>query len=105
MSGKLAFAVVLSGAGMKDGSEIHESVSALLAISNAGGEYQCFAPDITFDEVNYLTGAPTGAKRRVMLEAARIARGNIKDLINVFSIGKIFCDDVFLRCARAARGG
>jgi len=80
MSGKLAFAVVLSGAGMKDGSEIHESVSALLAISNAGGEYQCFAPDITFDEVNYLTGAPTGAKRRVMLEAARIARGNIKDL-------------------------
>ena len=80
MSKKLAFAVVLSGAGMRDGSEIHESVAALLAISNAGGEYQCFAPDITFDEVNYLTGALTGAKRKVMLEAARIARGNIKDL-------------------------
>ena len=80
MSGKLAFAVVLSGAGMRDGSEIHESVAALLAISNAGGEYQCFAPDINFDEVNYLTGVPTGAKRKVILEAARIARGNIKDL-------------------------
>ena len=52
----------------------------MLAISNAGGEYQCFAPDITFDEVNYLTGALTGAKRKVMLEAARIARGNIKNL-------------------------
>jgi len=80
MSGKLAFAVVLSGVGMKDGSEIHESMAALVAISNAGGEYQCFAPDIAFDEINYLTGAPTGAKRRVILEAARIARGNIKDL-------------------------
>ncbi len=80
MSKKTAFAVVLSGAGMRDGSEIHESVAALLAISNAGGEYQCFAPDITFDEVNYLTGALTGAKRKVMLEAARIARGNIKNL-------------------------
>lgn len=76
----LKFAVILSGCGNKDGSEIHESVSALLAISNLGASYQCFAPNVEFDEINYLTGKPTGKTRNALLEAARIARGNIKDV-------------------------
>ena len=40
------FAVVLSGCGRADGSEIHEAVTALLAIDCAGCAYRCFAPDI-----------------------------------------------------------
>ena len=39
------FAVVLSGCGVFDGSEIHEAVMALLAIDEVGAEYQCFAPN------------------------------------------------------------
>lgn len=75
------FAVVLSGCGRADGSEIHESVSALLAIDSAGCTYQCFAPDIEQAAViNNLTSEKTDEHRNVLVESARIARGDIKDL-------------------------
>lgn len=76
------FAVVLSGSGRADGSEIHESVSALLAIDRAGCTYQCFAPDVEQAAViNHLTSEKTDENRNVLVESARIARGEIKDLI------------------------
>ena len=75
--------VVLSGCGVRDGSEIHEAVCALLAIDLAGAEAVCMAPDIELSEVNHCTMEPTGAKRKVLLEAARIARGNIKNISEV----------------------
>jgi len=75
--------VVLSGCGVRDGSEIHEAVCALLAIDQAGAEAVCMAPDIELDEVNHCTMEPAGAKRNVLVEAARIARGNIKDIAEV----------------------
>ena len=75
------FAVVLSGCGRADGSEIHESVSALLAIDRSGCTYQCFAPDIKQAAViNNLTSEKMNETRNVLVEAARIARGEIKDL-------------------------
>lgn len=75
------FAVVLSGCGRADGSEIHESVSALLAIDEAGCTYQCFAPDINQAAViNNLTSEVMNESRNVLVESARIARGNIKPL-------------------------
>ena len=76
------FAVVLAGCGHKDGAEINEAVSLLLAIDQHHCEYQCFAPDRQQTEVvDYLTGKKvTGAKRNIMTEAARIARGNILPL-------------------------
>ncbi len=75
------FAVVLSGCGRADGSEIHESVCALLAIDSAGCTYQCFAPDIEQAAViNHLTSAKTDEHRNVLTESARIARGDIKSL-------------------------
>ena len=46
MNKKPHIAVVLSGCGRADGSEIHESVCALLSLENMGCTYQCFAPDI-----------------------------------------------------------
>lgn len=75
-------AVVLSGSGVFDGAEIHESVLTLLALERHGFEYQCFAPNIEqMHVINHLTGdVAEGESRNVLVEAARIARGEIKDL-------------------------
>jgi len=74
-------AVILSGCGVYDGAEIHESVLALLALDRQGAAYQCFAPDITQHHViNHLTGGEMDESRNVLRESARIARGNIKPL-------------------------
>ncbi|HBA88682.1 MAG TPA: isoprenoid biosynthesis protein ElbB [Geobacter sp.] len=72
--------VVLSGCGVRDGSEIHEAVLTLLAIDRNGAKAVCLAPDIELDEVNHLTMQETGAKRKVLVESARIARGEISDI-------------------------
>jgi len=75
-------AVVLSGCGVFDGSEIHESVITLLALSCAGVSYQCMAPNINQTHVvNHLSGqVAEGETRNVLVEAARIARGDIIDI-------------------------
>jgi enhancing lycopene biosynthesis protein 2 len=53
----------------------------LLAIIRQGAKYQCFAPDIKQAHVvNHLTGKEMPETRNVLVEAARIARGNIKPL-------------------------
>ncbi len=77
--------VILSGCGVYDGSEIHEAVITLLAIDRAGAEAVCMAPDIPqMHVVNHLTGEPAESEsRNVLVESARIARGNIKDLATV----------------------
>lgn len=73
------FAVILAGCGHKDGAEINEAVTLLLAIDQQQCEYQCFAPNRPQAEViDHVTGLPEkNAVRNVMTEAARIARGNI----------------------------
>ncbi|GAB3127410.1 isoprenoid biosynthesis glyoxalase ElbB [Novispirillum itersonii] len=75
-------AVVLSGCGVYDGAEIHESVLTLLALDRAGAQAQCFAPDRPQHHViNHLTGAEqTDAPRNALVESARIARGKILPL-------------------------
>lgn len=74
-------AVVLAGNGFYDGAEIHESTLTLLAIARRGAKYQCFAPDVEQAHVvNHLNGEEMDEKRNVLVEAARIARGNIKAL-------------------------
>jgi enhancing lycopene biosynthesis protein 2 len=74
-------AVVLAGNGVYDGSEIHEATLTLLAIAREGAQYQCFAPDIEQAHViNHVTGEIMDEKRNVLIESARIARGNIKPL-------------------------
>lgn len=75
------FAVVLSGCGVYDGSEIQEAVLTMLAIKKLGAEYSVFAPDVPqMDVVNHLTGRPVNEKRNVLAESARIARGKIAPL-------------------------
>lgn len=73
-------AVILSGSGVFDGSEIHESVLTLMNIEKAGASYQCFAPDIEqMHVINHLTGeVAVGQSRNVLVESARIARGEVK---------------------------
>jgi len=74
-------AVVLAGCGRADGSEIHESVSILIHLSRAGASYRCFAPDQPQTEVvNHATGKPSGEHRNQLVEAARIARGEIEPI-------------------------
>ena len=75
-------AVVLSGCGVFDGTEVHEAVGVLLHLSRHGAAYECFAPDIAqMHVIDHAKGAPAeGAARNVMAEAARIARGKIRPL-------------------------
>lgn len=74
-------AVVLAGCGRMDGSEIHESVLTLLSIEQAGASYQCFSPDLAQDHVtNHLNNETTNETRNMLVESARIARGNVKKL-------------------------
>lgn len=75
------FAIVLAGSGVYDGAEIHEATLSLYAISKNGGEYEIFAPNINQHHViNHITGEEMPETRNVLIESARIARGNIKDL-------------------------
>jgi len=79
MSKKVA--VILSGCGVYDGAEIHESVITLLRLDQRGAQVQCFAPNIAqLHVINHLNGEEMPESRNVLVESARIARGNVKDL-------------------------
>jgi enhancing lycopene biosynthesis protein 2 len=77
--------VLLSGCGVFDGTEIHEAVITLLAIDRLGAEAVCIAPDVDQRHVvDHVTGDVAGGERRnVLVESARIARGNVRDLASV----------------------
>jgi enhancing lycopene biosynthesis protein 2 len=75
------FAVILCGCGSMDGSEIHEAVMTLLAIDKAGCSYTVFAPNENqFHVINHITKRPENQQRNMMVEAARIARGEVHEL-------------------------
>ncbi|MCK5913833.1 MAG: isoprenoid biosynthesis glyoxalase ElbB [Desulfuromusa sp.] len=101
--------VLLSGCGVYDGSEIHETVITLLALDRAGAEVVCMAPNMEQTVVNHLIGEQVdGASRNVLEESARIARGEISDIATVkaadldalfipggFGAAKNLCDFAF----------
>jgi enhancing lycopene biosynthesis protein 2 len=78
--------VVLSGCGVRDGSEIHEAVFALLAIDQEGCEAVCMAPNADFAVTDHLAMQDTGERRNMLVESARIARGNIRDIKEVKAV-------------------
>lgn len=78
MSKKIA--VILSGCGNKDGSEITEAVSLIISLSSAGAQMTFFAPNQEFTPKNFLTNEPLKEKRNLMTEAARITRSQMQDL-------------------------
>lgn len=76
--------VLLSGCGVNDGAEIHESVITMLALDRAGVEAVMMAPNIDqMHVVNHYTGQEMDEFRNVLVESSRIARGNIKDMAEV----------------------
>jgi enhancing lycopene biosynthesis protein 2 len=76
--------VILSGCGVFDGSEIHEAVSILIAFDRRGAEIVCMAPDMPQRQtINHVTKKPDRQSRNVLTEAARIARGKIRDIATV----------------------
>src|SRR5512146_3146817 len=77
--------VVLAGCGFLDGAEIHEATVTLLALDRRGAATIAMAPDgARMHVVDHLKGAPAaGESRNVLTEAARLARGQIRDLATV----------------------
>lgn len=103
-------AVVLAGAGVFDGAEIYESTLTLLALDRQDLAYECLAPNILqYHVVNHLTGEVAELEHRnVLVESARVARGQIKDLAEAkledyaavifpggFGVAKNLCDFAF----------
>jgi enhancing lycopene biosynthesis protein 2 len=74
-------AVILSGCGVYDGTEVTEAVASLVHLSRAGAHVECFAPDQAgHHTIDHVKGEPTESRyptRNVMLESARISRGAI----------------------------
>jgi enhancing lycopene biosynthesis protein 2 len=100
-------AVILAGCGYLDGAEVHEATMSLLALSQAGAMVRCFAPNVPQMHVmNHITGDEMlGESRNVMIESARICRGQIEDLADFdaddfdalvipggFGVAKNLCD-------------
>jgi len=76
--------IILGGCGVNDGSEIHESVLTMLALDRGGAEMLLMAPDIEqLHVINHFTGEAAEETRNVLVESARIARGEISDLSTV----------------------
>ena len=98
--------VVLSGCGVNDGAEIHESVITMLALDRAGMDIVLMAPNIDqLHVINHYTGSEMDESRNVLMESARIARGKIRDMAEVhasdvdalifpggFGVAKNLCD-------------
>ena len=79
-------AVLLNGCGHRDGSEIHEAVLTLLAIEEEGVDWEAVALNLDQAAVlNHLDGTVdrAGSSRNMLKESARIARGKIKNLVDV----------------------
>ena len=88
--------VLLSGCGVFDGTEIHEAVLTLLALDRGDAEICCMAPDADqLHVINHLTQAETTERRNVLVESARIARGEIKNVKG--------CDGIRPRCPDYSR--
>ncbi len=76
--------VLLSGCGVFDGAEIHEAVLTLLFLDRAGASVVCMAPDMNqLHVINHLTQQEMDEQRNVLVESARIARGDIRDVATI----------------------
>lgn len=76
--------VLLAGCGVYDGAEIHEATLTLYFLDLEGANIINIAPNIDLMHViNHVTSDESGERRNVLTEAARIARGDIKDLTNI----------------------
>jgi len=76
--------VLLSGCGVYDGVEIHEATMTLLSIAEIGAQAVCISVDKNQHHVvNHLTGEEMPQKRNMLVESARIARGNVSNIMDI----------------------
>lgn len=76
--------ILLSGCGVYDGAEIQEAVLTMLAIKEAGHDYICIGVNKNQHHViNHTNGEEMKETRNMLVESARIARGNIKNINEV----------------------
>ncbi|MGL6312910.1 isoprenoid biosynthesis glyoxalase ElbB [Vibrio sp. WXL103] len=74
-------AVVLSGSGVFDGTELNEAVLTFLALEQHQLSYETFAPNIAQAHcVNHYSGEVVEEQRNVLVEANRITRSTTQDL-------------------------
>jgi enhancing lycopene biosynthesis protein 2 len=99
-------AMIIPGCGVFDGAEIVETTSAMIHLSRQNVNLSFFAPNIDqMHVVNHYNGSIEPEKRNVLVEAARITRGNIKPIEKLnssnfdaliipggFGAAKNFCD-------------
>jgi len=77
-------ALVLSGCGVYDGSEVHEASACLVHLSRAAATVSMFAPDVKqMHVIDHTKGEPLEQERNVLVESARIARGKIAPLADL----------------------
>lgn len=80
-------AIVLSGSGVFDGTEITEAVSCMIHLSRHNVNISFFAPNTQqLHVVNHAVGQLETENRNVMHEAARISRGSIQPLSNLNAV-------------------
>ncbi len=80
----MIFGVLLSGCGVYDGAEIQEAVLTLLAIDEIGAKAVCISVDAPQHHVvNHLTGEEMNESRNMLVESARIARGNVLNIKDI----------------------
>ena len=85
---KKKIGLCLSGCGMNDGSEIHESVITILALDLLNIDIIYMAPNVNQKIVNnHLINSNSNETRNVLTESARISRGNILDIVDAEIIG------------------
>ena len=75
-------AVLLAGCGFKDGAEITEAISTLIALGEHNVEYRCFSLNKDFSAVNHINDDSQDT-RNVMIESSRITRGVIESIENL----------------------
>ena len=76
-------AVILSGCGNKDGSEIHEASICMSQLELQDPELKLVCTSINepqYETLNFITQKPYSQNRNVLEESARIARGDIKEV-------------------------
>lgn len=76
--------ILLSGCGVYDGAEVQEAILAMLAIEEIGGTVVPISVNKNQHHViNHMTGEEMQEQRNMLVEAARISRGNVRDIATI----------------------
>lgn len=76
-------AVILTGCGNQDGTEISEAIALFFSLSFYQAKVTCFAPNEDFQPKNYITREKLNENRNILIESARLSRGQIQPLQNL----------------------